>query len=71
MLELLELVDSVCLQLEPPQIVVVTFVKMVVEETVAQEVVIGVVVDPEGQSVQVPHGFVLLPLRLEEVTVHE
>lgn len=26
---------------------------------------------PEGQRVQVPHGFVLLPLKLEEVIVHE
>jgi hypothetical protein len=46
------------------------FVTMVVE-TVGQELMLDVVIDPEGHRVQVPHGFVLLPLRLEEVTVHE
>jgi len=44
---------------ELPQTVVVAvwFVKIVVAEpTVGQEVVIGVVLDPEGQRVQVPEG---------------
>jgi hypothetical protein len=55
---------SVCRQ-PAPQKVVVTFRTIVDAEIVGQEVVIGPVGEVVGQSVHVPHEFVLLLLVIE------